>query len=535
MSSILIKDIKQIKNKLSMINLLTNNNIALYSFLPEIFMTGCILFQLIFAIKLRNRNLSSNLELNKIIFIQCIFILICTLCLLFACDSFTYSFKNFFLYNTPGTFILKKLIIFFSLLAIVPLSKAFFLQKLNFFEFYTLYLFSILSSLLLISAGDFLSIYLLIEMQSLCFYMLAAFRKDSTFSVDAGMKYFIFGSLISCVFIMGLSILYGCLSTLNLRDISVILISFPLPAKFWGINLLIMISLVLISIVLLFKVGAVPFHFWVPDIYEGSPLSATIIFSYLPKLVYFDLIIKISHAFGDAFIGIKYIFLLIGILSIVFGSFFAVQQKRLKRFLIYSSISQVGFPLILLGSFNIAIESTVYFFLFFYTITSILIWAAYVVLYQFAGKSELDEKKLLKTPLFISHIFSFFSFDILWTFVFILVFFSISGIPPLSGFLIKVLILENLIAFNQNYYIAAILIFLSSISIFYYVRIIKTLFFETTNLTQVFIFDSQNEFKFFFRLNCIIIIFCLFLVLQSILFFDFWLILSKYLFFNLFF
>ena len=503
-----------------------NNKVALLNQLPEIFLATSILVQLLFNLNIRNIDISKHYYLNQSVFIQTFFILVFTLILLFNCD-YNATYNNFLLINTNGTNLLKKLIIFFSILALVPIANGFNLQKLSFFEYYTIYLFSILSSLLLISAGDFLSVYLLLEMQSLCFYILAIFRKNSIFSVEAGLKYFIFGSLISCVFLYALSLLYGCLGTLNFHDINLLLFSFPFPEEFAGINNMVVFSLALISIVLLFKIGVVPFHFWVADVYEGSPISSTIIFSFLPKIILFDLFIKISLIFGDAFKELSFLFLFVGLISILVGSLFALNQVRLKRFLIYSSISQMGFPILILSTNNINFYDSIYFFLILYTISSILIWSSYIILYQFSGKGSLiKDEHMIDTPLYLTDLSTILQYDAAWTFFYALVFFSVSGLPPLSGFLSKFLICYYLIV--GDYFVVTIfLIIFSAISTFYYIRIIKIIFFESKDSKKSrfnYFFDKTDT---LFKYNCFVAFFCLSLLIHAFFFMDAWLLFSK--------
>lgn len=508
-----------------------NNKIAFYNSIPEIFFTIAILSQLLYNSSWRNSNSATHFELNKMVALQSFFILVCTFFLLLNCQ-YNAAFTNFLLSNDNSTNALKLILIFSSILALGPISQGFYLQKLNFFEFYTLYLFSILSSLLLISASDFLSVYLLIEMQALCFYILAASRKQSTFSIEAGLKYFIFGSVISCVFLFSLSLLYGAVGTLNFHDLNLIFSSFPFPSELNSLNTLVIFCILLISVTLLFKLGIAPFHFWVVDVYDGSPISSTVIFSFLPKLVLFNLFIKISFIFGDAFKEIDYIFIFCGILSVAVGAFLALTQDRLKRFLIYSSISQVGFPIVIIGTKNLDCASSVYFFILIYILTSIVMWSGYLFLYQFLGKSSSFSKEKLNSPIYLSDLTILFKLDKIWAFFFMLIFFSIAGLPPLSGFAAKFLVIFFLIT-NSNIISATLLLFITSIATFYYVRVIKIIFFENIKTKELNFNFSANNLGLIFNYNCFVAVFCLFLLIHSFFFFDSWLIFSKYIYYNI--
>jgi NADH:ubiquinone oxidoreductase subunit 2 (subunit N) len=158
-------------------------------------------------------------------------------------------------------------------------------------------------------------------MQALCFYILASFRRNSAFSTEAGLKYFISGSFISGIFLFGCSLIYGGLGTLNFNSIK-LLLEFPLLDEFSGLKMFVLAGIMLITITLLFKVSAAPFHFWSPDVYEGSPLGSTIIFSIVPKIVIFNFFIKWLCTISVMFYDMKDILVFVGVLSVFFGTFF---------------------------------------------------------------------------------------------------------------------------------------------------------------------------------------------------------------------
>jgi NADH-quinone oxidoreductase subunit N len=503
-----------------------NNSIAFYNQLPEVFLSVCILLQLLFNLNFKNS--PGAYYSNLALFSQSLIILILTLILSFNCQ-YNATYLNFLLVNNFGTSALKQVILTFSIVALAPITYAFNLQKLTFFEYFSLYLFAVLSTILLVSAGDFLTVYLLIEMQSLCFYILATYNKTSIFSVDAGIKYFIFGSIISCILLFALSFLYGALGTLKFHDINLLLFSFPFSNEYSGINSVVLFSLALICLVFFFKLAIVPFHFWVPDVYEGAPLSSTIIFSFLPKLVLFDLFIRISKVFGPAFKELDFLFIFCGLFSVLVGSFFALSQTRIKRFFIYSSISQMGFPIIVLSSTSFDAYTSIYFFLIVYTISSLLSWSLYIILYQFIHSPgfSVSTDESSDTPLYLSDLSYLYGSVTNWTFLFSLFVFSLAGIPPLAGFLSKFLIVFSLV--QNKYYISSILlVFFSAISTFYYVRVVKLLFFEPkikSSLRFNFYFDQNNL---FYKLTCFFICFYIIVLFHILFFLDFWLYLSEY-------
>jgi NADH-quinone oxidoreductase subunit N len=482
--------------------------IVLKSFFPEIFLSLCILFQLVF-----NSYLITDLKYNfpiidKEIFWQTIFFLFCLL-LLFDNSKIEGFFSNFLFSNDSGSQYVKILFVFSCLAILLILIRSFKLQKLNFFEYFTIFLLSVLSLLLLISSCDMISAYLVIEMQALSFYILASFRRNSAFSTEAGLKYFISGSFISGLFLFGCSLIYGILGTLNFNNLS-LLFSIPFDNNFSTMYYFLLIGILLVTITFLFKISAAPFHFWSPDVYEGAPLASTVIFSILPKFAILNFFIKWLSIVSDVFSEVQDLLLFCGILSVLIGTFFAIRQKRLKRLVIYSSIAQVGFIVAALSVNTLNSLVSVYFFLFIYIITSILIWTHFALFYSFQEKISGFYKKA-QVPLFISSLSNFFKINKLWAFSFILIFFSIAGIPPLSGFLSKIFILFGLIESN-NLLGSLLLILISAISVFYYLRIIKVIFFESkeikTNNEQFQIIFSNP----FFNLDCLLISICLFLL-----------------------
>jgi len=312
-------------------------------------------------------------------------------------------------------------------------------------------------------------VYLLLELQGLSFYILASFSRNSAFSSEAGLKYFIFGSIISCFFLLGLSLIYAVSGTLNLNQLASCL-------NFNNFNLISRAGLLLIFFTLLFKLAVVPFHFWSPDVYEGSPLSATILFTIALKILIVFLIIKISFIAGNSFQFIFDLFKLLGFLSICVGTFFSLKQKRFKRFIIYSSIAQMGFIIVAISSHTVESIIYTYFFILIYSITSLLIWGYISILYINSFIFS-NFKKVFNKSIFITDFNQYFKFNNISAYSFILIFFSIAGIPPLSGFLSKVLILFELI-YESNYTLMLAILFISAISMFYYIRVIKINFFE---------------------------------------------------------
>jgi NADH-quinone oxidoreductase subunit N len=451
--------------------------LVIKAFIPEVFLSFCILFQLIYNAILINNYKNRFPILSNEVFLQTIFILGCLLLLLLNLKCEVYIHNFLFLVDT-GNIFLKMLLVISSGLILLGIMSSFNIQSLNFFEYFTLYLLSIFSLLLLIGCSDMLSTYLVIEMQALCFYVLACFKRDSAFSTEAGLKYFVSGSFISAIFLCGCSIVYGLLGTLNFNQIYLL---FSLGFENFSSNfyLLLLVGNLLIIITFLFKLAVVPFHFWAPDVYEGSPLASTVIFSLLPKISLIFFLAKWLLILGDTFKEIFYFLELLGVLSVALGIGFAVQQNHLKRLMIYSSISQLGFLIAALANINANTLVMIYFFLIIYIISSLLIWLFISSFYFCQNIIRYFYKELIST-LFLTSLTNLVNINPVWSYSLLVIFFSIAGLPPFCGFLAKIFIIFNIIE-SKNLVLALILIIISLISAFYYLRFLKVVFFEPTS------------------------------------------------------
>lgn len=482
---------------------------VLKSFIPEIFLSFAILFQLIFNAKMIN-NLKYNFPIiDKEVFSQTAFILFCLL-LLFINLKIEGFFSNFLFINDESTRCVKILIIFVCLLALNIVLETFALQKINLAEFFTVFLLALLASLLLLCAGDLLSFYLTIEMQSLCFYILANIKRDSSFATEAGLKYFISGAFMSGVFLFGCSLIYGVLGTLNLNFIN-LLLAFPFNSTDLEFCFVLQLGILCVTATLLFKVACAPFHFWAADVYDGAPLCSTIIFSLLPKLSLFLFFTRWIRSINIFFYNFDYILLSVGLFSAFLGTFYALSQKRLKRLIIYSSIAQIGFVVSGLSLNSLDGYTSVFFFLIIYLMTALLIWSHISLFYVFQDRAQIFFNKRV-TPLFLSSLSNTFQLNSLWAFSFVIIFFSIGGIPPLTGFLSKAFILLEIVNFGQVVP-AALLIIISSISAFYYIRMVKIMFFEPAKSKKSpekfqIVFNSPNLGFIYLIISCLLFLIC---------------------------
>jgi len=471
------------------------------SFTPEILLSVCILLKLVYNPFFYN-SISKNFPLIEVeIFAQLSVILFLSIVLSFNLKN-EFVQETFLFFNSSGIINLKILLFIVCFFITSLILNSFKVQKLNLSEYFTIFLLSLISLILLLSSFDMLTVYLLIEMQALCFYILAGFDRKSAFSTEAGLKYFITGSFISGIFLLGCVIIYGSLGTLNLNSLS-LLLSFSLSSDLGFLNIIVLFGCFLITITFLFKLSAVPFHYWSPDVYEGSPLASTIIFSILPKISYFVLFIRWLSIVLPNMTVIQTFLISSGIITILVGSFLAIHQKRFKRLVIYSSIAQGGF--LIAGTSVNTLESilALLFFIVIYIITSTLIWLQFTFFYSSSTKTNTFLNKS-NSPVFLSALSNFFQTNKIWAASFIIIFFSLAGLPPLSGFFSKILVLLSIIK-TQLFSLNLLLILISAVSVFYYLKVIKTIFFEL-KISQL----KQLSFQLgigtlFFDLDCLII------------------------------
>lgn len=465
-------------------------SIIFKAFSPEFFLSISTILILVSNAYIIN-NLQYNFPLlEKEILFQVFFILFCALVLMLNVNIEGYIYGMLLISDKSGILI-RLIILSTCLVSLILVWRGFVLQKINFFEYFIIYLFAILSSLLLVSAYDFLSVYLILEMQTIGFYILASFYRTSAFSSEAGLKYFISSTLMSGVFLFGCALIYGCVGTLNFNFINIIfLFNFPDETKF--LYYIFLLGNFLIIIVFLFKLSVAPYQFWFPQIYDGAPISSTIIFSLLPKIVMFTILIRWLLASISTTSLIMPFLLLTGAYSVVFGTFLALKQKKLKKFFIYSSISQIGLPICALSVISLRSVLAIYFFLIIYMITSILMWGVFLFISE--SKKALEKSSSLHIyPIYITAFSNLFTFNKAFALAALVLFFSMAGMPPLVGFFAKFYVYFYLI-FAQFYDIAIFLICIGAYSVFYYIRVLKVMFFENKNVytlgSQYSVFSS---------------------------------------------
>jgi proton-translocating NADH-quinone oxidoreductase chain N len=342
-------------------------------------------------------------------------------------------------------------------------------ENINSFEFPILILLTILGTLLLISSYDLIAMYLALELQSFCSYILSSFKRNSEFSAEAGLKYFILGAFSSGFLLFGCSLIYGFTGTTNYEQLSLLLVG----SNYNYLNTNgILVGIIFIIIAFFFKLSAAPFHLWSPDIYEGSPTTVTAFFAIVPKLGLFAFFLRLFFdPFYTLFVSWQVLLIVASVSSMLIGSFGAIWQIKLKRLLAFSAIGHVGYMLI--GLCCSSIES-IYALIFYSVIYIVMTISSFSLLLMIRKNHSSKKVKYIEDLTVIAKTNPFIGI------CFAITFFSIAGVPPLAGFYSKMFIFLNAIS-NSMYSLAVIGILTSVVSCFYYLRIIQISYFEQTN------------------------------------------------------
>ena len=453
---------------------------------PEGFLTFSNIFLLLFNSYYTNNFFFKFPLLNYEIFFQIFTISIITLLLLFNI-SFVNINYNFFFFNTLQIQNLKIVLLFIFLIIFITIWRSFTIQKLNFFEYFIILSFTITGLLFLINSYNLISIYLCLEIQALGFYILASFDRASLFSSEAGLKYFISSSLISGLFLLGSALIYGSVGTLNVYEISFLTYFFSdyfINFSYFFFSL----GCFLILNTLLFKLVIAPYHFWFPQIYDGAPLSSTIVFSIIPKIAIINLFITFWSSVYNFLFFFNTFFFLVGIYSVFFGIFKMLKQTRLKKLYIYSSISNFGLILCLLIDITEDSTFSIFFYFIIYIITSILLWIIFIIIYYNHSKAPII---LTSYSIFLTYFNTLFIQNKVFAMAICFVFFSLAAIPPFCGFLSKLYLFLILLK-NLKYELSIFLIYIGILGSYYYIKFLKIICFENIVL------NKQNQIKNFY-------------------------------------
>jgi len=339
-------------------------------------------------------------------------------------------------------------------------------------EFITLLLFALLGMMIMISASSFLTVYLGLELMSLCLYALVALNRDSPLSTEAAMKYFVLGALSSGLLLYGMSMVYGATGSLNITEVA------RVTAQLAGATTdrsFLVFGLVFVVAGLAFKIGVAPFHMWIPDVYHGAPTAVTLVIGSAPKVAAFAMAVRmLINGLPDLAHDWQEMLALLALLSMAIGNITAIAQSNLKRMLAYSTIAHMGFMLLgllsgVIGGNRLSADdayTAALFYVIVYVIMSVGAFGMLLYLSRAGFECEnLDDLKgLSKTSPWFA-------------FLMLILMFSLAGIPPTAGFYAKLAVLSA--AVTAGYlWLAVAAVILSLVGAFYYLRIVKLMYFD---------------------------------------------------------
>ena len=463
------------------------NNLIHLIFVPEVSLAILAISCLMYGLFSKNNSFdkATNFATLSLIFVSALVYL-----------DFTTSFAMFehFFSNTTFTKYFK-ILTTLGAAATLIISKNYFIDtKINRFEIPILLLFSTLGMMLMISSKNLMMMYLAIELQSLSLYVVASIKRNSIESAESGVKYFILGALSSGILLYGFSLVYGFTGQTSFAGIYLSLSQVEkLPTG-------LVFGLVFVLVGLGFKVSAVPFHMWTPDVYEGAPTSITAFFAIVPKLAAIALIFRFClEPFNNFYFEWTQVIFFLSIASMFLGAIAAIAQKSLKRLLAYSSIGHVGYVLIALVAASDQGIKSASIYMFIYLIMNISVFAIILSL----KKSEKYVDK-------INELSGLSKSNPVISLSLAIIMLSMAGIPPFIGFFGKFYVFIAAIE-SQQYILALLGVLASVISAFYYLRIIKSMYFDEATDGVNFDFTINNQAK-------IILLFLMFIITFFILY-----------------
>jgi len=381
----------------------------------------------------------------------------------------TYTFSNMFVDDMMAD--LLKLFLYMTMIVVMFYSRGYLFDRpeMNKGEYYVLALFATLGMLVMISANNFVTLYVGLELLSLSLYAMVAMNRDSLASTEAAMKYFVLGALASGMLLYGMSMIYGATGTLEITELAEVLYQGE------SNRTVLIFGLVFLVAGLAFKLGVVPFHMWIPDVYHGAPTPVTLLIGSAPKLAAFAIVMRLLVSglitLAEDWQGML---IILSVLSMAIGNLAAIAQTNLKRMLAYSAISHMGFMLLGIvtgvvgGDPRYALNA--YSSAMFYVIVYVLTTAAafgMILLMARAGfeADELDDYKGLnkRSPWFAA--------------IMLMIMFSMAGVPFFVGFFAKFSVLQAVVA-GGYIWLAVVAVLFSLIGAFYYLRVVKLMYFD---------------------------------------------------------
>jgi NADH-quinone oxidoreductase subunit N len=375
-------------------------------------------------------------------------------------DGTVITFNGLFIVDGFGLFA-KLLVLLGSALALIVSLDYMQREDMDRFEYPVLFLFASLGMLMMISANDLISLYIGLELQSLSLYVIAAFRRDTLRSSEAGLKYFVLGALSSGMLLYGASMIYGFAGTTDFAQLA------DAFAEGERASVGLIVGIVFVSAGLAFKVSAVPFHMWTPDVYEGAPTPVTAFFAVAPKVAAIALFARVLMGpFGDLVQQWQQIIIVTSVLSMLVGAFAAIVQTNIKRLMAYSSIGHVGYAMVGLAAGTPEGVRGVLIYMAIYVAMNIGTFAC-ILCMRVNGRAVEgidDLAGLSRTNPMMAVVLAIFMF-------------SMAGIPPLAGFFGKLYVFMAAIEAGLVF-VAVIGVISSVVAAYYYIRIVKLMFFD---------------------------------------------------------
>ena len=422
---------------------------------PEIFLLTMACVVLVVDVYLTDENRNTTYVLS-----QLSLVITLVLIALHMVDTKTVAFNGTYISDAMGD-VLQFFVV--AIVAIVFVYSREYLKDRGIFkgEFYVLGLFGLLGMMIMISAYHMLTLYLGLELLSLSLYAMVAFDRNNGKASEAAMKYFVLGAIASGMLLYGMSMIYGMTGSLNIEQIAASI------AEQKDMNLVLVFGLVFMVIGLAFKLGAVPFHMWIPDVYQGSPTSVTSYLATAPKIAGFAMIMRLlAEGMGHLQADWQGMLVIMAVLSMALGNVIAIAQTNLKRMLAYSTISHVGFIMLGILAGNQDGYSASMFYTLTYALMSLGGFGMIILLARsgFEAENIEDFKGLNKrSPWF--------------AFMMLILMFSMAGVPPTVGFWAKLAVLKAVVDIEMLW-LALFAVFFSIIGVYYYLRIVKVMYFD---------------------------------------------------------
>ncbi len=372
--------------------------------------------------------------------------------------------------------------------AVVFVYSRQYLQQRNLFrgEYFVLALFGVLGMMVMVSAHSMLTVYLGLELLSLSLYAMVAFQRDELKPTEAAMKYFILGALASGMLLYGMSMFYGITGSLDLADIGA-------QVALNSDNVVLMLGLAFIVVGLGFKLGAVPFHMWVPDVYHGAPTSVTLYIGTAPKIAAFAMIMRLLvEGMGDLHDYWQDMLVVLALLSIALGNVIAIAQKNLKRMLAYSTIAHVGFILLGILAGTVNGYSSAMFYVLVYAIMGLGGFGMIIMLSRRGFEADnIDDFKGLgeRSPWF--------------AFMMLILMFSMAGVPPTLGFYAKLSVLQSIVQIDMIW-LAVYAVIFSVIGAYYYLRVIKVIYFD--KVEEHAPIEAKTDMRWLISINALVLL-----------------------------